>query len=84
MGKGEKDGGCPRRAAGPWSGLRPCQEARWCMVSVCEHIPAQESMFTDSYLRVVDGWCLGIGLDLGLLSSLMSSQPLMSFSDVLW
>lgn len=46
------------------------------LVSVRAHIPAQGSMYIDSYPRVVDGWCLGIGLDLCLLYSLLSSLPL--------
>lgn len=50
------------------------------LVSVCEDILVQGSVFVDSYIRAVNGWCLGTGLDLDLLSSLTSFFLLLCLS----
>ena len=56
-----------------WPAALPGSTLVCLLVSVRECVLAQGSMFIDSYLRVVDGWDLGTGLDLDLTA----------FSDVL-
>lgn len=53
------------------------------LVSVCECILARGSIFIDSYVRVVDGWCLGTGLSLDVLSDVVP-PPRRSLSDIFW